>query len=402
MKKKIHRILFVDDDAMILRGLRRSVDEFSEEWEVDFALSGQEALNKLVQHPFDAVVADMHMPGMDGIQLLNTVSRQMPEVMRFVFSGNTNDVQIMKSTRLVHQMIPKPSDMGKIYGIVERACRLRDMLSDPHLLRVITGIKTLPSVPLLYNKLVKELQSEDASSQVVGDIIAQDAAMTAKILQLVNSAFFGLSDNVSSPQRAVTLLGLNTIKALVLGIQVFSEFQGRKGLPVSVDTIWKHSLRVSSLALSIAKQINLSPQEREDVCVAGVLHDIGILLYFKIPYLTPRSFFPRNDLISTEAEYQVLGTSHAEMGGYLLGIWGLPITIVEAVGFHHTPWQQISTNTSIVDVLYVANGLLNMCLHEKEVAYANYLDMDYMRQTGLSVYLDEWLAMANDLVNRSS
>jgi len=402
MKKKIHRILFVDDDAMILRGLRRSVDEFSEEWEVDFALSGQEALNKLVQHPFDAVVADMHMPGMDGIQLLNTVSRQMPEVMRFVFSGNTNDVQIMKSTRLVHQMIPKPSDMGKIYGIVERACRLRDMLSDPHLLRVITGIKTLPSVPLLYNKLVKELQSEDASSQVVGDIIAQDAAMTAKILQLVNSAFFGLSDNVSSPQRAVTLLGLNTIKALVLGIQVFSEFQGRKGLPVSVDTIWKHSLRVSSLALSIAKQINLSPQEREDVCVAGVLHDIGILLYFKIPYLTPRSFFPRNDLISTEAEYQVLGTSHAEMGGYLLGIWGLPITIVEAVGFHHTPWQQISTNTSIVDVLYVANGLLNMCLHEKEVAYANYLDMDYMRQNGLSVYLDEWLAMANDLVNRSS
>lgn len=402
MKKKIHRILFVDDDAMILRGLRRSVDEFSEEWEVDFALSGQEALNKLVQHPFDAVVADMHMPGMDGIQLLNTVSRQMPEVMRFVFSGNTNDVQIMKSTRLVHQMIPKPSDMGKIYGIVERACRLRDMLSDPHLLRVITGIKTLPSVPLLYNKLVKELKSEDASSQVVGDIIAQDAAMTAKILQLVNSAFFGLSDNVSSPQRAVTLLGLNTIKALVLGIQVFSEFQGRKGLPVSVDTIWKHSLRVSSLALSIAKQINLSPQEREDVCVAGVLHDIGILLYFKIPYLTPRSFFPRNDLISTEAEYQVLGTSHAEMGGYLLGIWGLPITIVEAVGFHHTPWQQISTNTSIVDVLYVANGLLNMCLHEKEVAYANYLDMDYMRQTGLSVYLDEWLAMANDLVNRSS
>jgi HD-like signal output (HDOD) protein len=200
----------------------------------------------------------------------------------------------------------------------------------------------------------------------------------------------------------VTLLGLNTIKALVLGIQVFSEFQGRKGLPVSVDTIWKHSLQVSSLALSIAKQINLSPQEREDVRVAGVLHDIGILLYFKIPYLTPRSFFPRNDIISTDAEYQVLGTSHAEMGGYLLGIWGLPITIVEAVGFHHTPWQQISSNTSIVDVLYVANGLMNMSLHEKEVVYANYLDIDYLRQTGFLVYLDEWLAMAKDLINRSN
>jgi HD-like signal output (HDOD) protein/CheY-like chemotaxis protein len=401
MQRKIHRILFVDDDVMTLRGLKRSVDEYSEEWQVDFAPSGLEALTKLSQHPFDAVVTDMHMPGMDGVQLLSAVSRQMPEVLRFVLSGNTSDVQILKSTRLVHQMIPSPCDIGKIYGIVERACRLRDMLADPHLLGVITGIKTLPSVPLLYNKLVKELQSEDSSAQTVGEIIAQDAAMTAKILQLVNSAFFGLSDNVSSPQRAVTLLGLNTIKALVLGIQVFSEFHGRKGLPISVDAIWKHSLMVSGLAASIAKKLNFSPQEREDVRVSGVLHDIGVLLYFKIPYLTPQTFFNKNGTISPETEYQVLGTSHAEMGGYLLGIWGLPITIVEAVAFHHAPWQQIANSAGIVDVLYVANGLLNMCKFEKEVAYSGYIDIDYLRQVGFADHLDEWLAMARDLIKRS-
>jgi HD-like signal output (HDOD) protein len=402
MEKRRHRVLFVDDDPLILKGFRRSIDEYSDDWEVDFASSGQEALNKLAQTSFDAVVTDMHMPGMDGVQLLDAVNQKMPGIMRFVLSGNTSDTQILKSAHLVHQMIAKPSDMEKIYGIVERACRLRDMLSDPHLLHIITGIKTLPSVPILYNKLVKELQSEDTSTQVVGNIIAQDTAMTAKILQLVNSAFFGLSDNVSSPQRAVTILGLNTIKALVLGIQVFSEFQGRQSFPISVDTLWKHSMMVSSLASLIAKDINLSPQEREDIRVSGVLHDIGILLYFKIPDISSRIRFNDHGLISVDSEYKALGTSHAEMGGYLLGIWGLPVPIVEAVTFHHKPWLQVSKKAGIVPILHVANQLLNMCQFEKNVNYPAYLNMNYLQTIGLVDCLDEWTSFTMDMIHQAS
>jgi HD-like signal output (HDOD) protein len=402
MEKRRHRVLFVDDDPLILKGFRRSIDEYSDDWEVDFASSGQEALNKLSQAAFDAVVTDMHMPGMDGVQLLDAVNQKMPGIMRFVLSGNTSDTQIFKSAHLVHQMIAKPSDMEKIYGIVERSCRLRDMLSDPQLLHIITGIKTLPSVPLLYNKLVKELQSENASTQIVGNIIAQDAAMTAKILQLVNSAFFGLSDNVSSPQRAVTILGLNTIKALVLGIQVFSEFQGRQSFPISVDALWKHSMMVSSLASLLAKKNNLSVQEREDIRVSGVLHDIGILLYFKTPDISSRVRFNTHGLISVDSEYKALGTSHAEMGGYLLGIWGLPVSIVEAVTFHHKPWLLVSNKTGIVPILYIANQLLNMCQFEKDANYPVYLNMDYLQKIGLVDPLDEWVSLAKDTIHQSN
>jgi HD-like signal output (HDOD) protein/CheY-like chemotaxis protein len=401
MKKKVHRVLFVDDDPLILRGFRRSIDEYYDDWEVDFALSAQEALNKMAKQPFDVLVTDMHMPGMDGIQLLEVVSREMPEVIRFVLSGNTNDVQVLKSIRMVHQMIPKPCDMEKIYAIVKRACRLRDMLTDPHLLRIITGIKTLPSVPVLYNRLVKELESEDTSTLAVSNIIAQDTAMTAKILQLVNSAFFGLTDKVSSPQKAVTLLGLNTVKALVLGIQVFSEYKGRMGLPVSVDAIWKHSVLVSSLAHSIAKDLNLSAQEKEDVRVSGILHDIGILLYYKLPSVSPKVGFNKRGLISLDSEYQALGTSHAEMGGYLLGIWGLPPSIVEAVTFHHKPWLQDSKKANLVTALHIANALLSMCQFEKEAAYASYLDNNYLQQIGVADRLDEWLFDARELINQS-
>ena len=401
MEKRIHHILFVDDDPLILKGFKRSVDEYSDDWRADFAPSGQEALNRLAKFSFDAVVTDMHMPGMDGIQLLERVNHDNPTVMRFVLSGNTSDAQILKSTHLVHQMIPKPSDMEKIYGIVERACRLRDMLINPELLRIITGIKTLPSVPLLYNRLIKELQSEESSALTVGNIIAQDAAMTAKILQLVNSAFFGLSDNVSSAQRAVTILGLNTVKALVLGIQVFSEYQGRSNLPISVDAVWKHSMMVSSLANSIAKSINLGTQEREDARVAGVLHDVGKLLLFKIPDVFLQLRFSKNGLISVESEYQVLGTSHAEMGGYLLGMWGLPNAIVEAVSFHHRPRMQILNKPGIVTALHAANGLLNMCQAESDPVYASFMDMAYLQKAGLADRLDEWTLLAKDLVQQS-
>jgi len=398
MNKRKHFILFVDDDPLILRGFQRSLDEDCDNWEVGFASSGKEALVKLSEHAFDAVVTDMHMPVMDGIQLLETVSHINPGVIRFVLSGNTSDAQILKSTHLVHQMIPKPCEMEKIYEIVERACRLRDMLSAPQLLQIITGIKTLPSVPRLYNQLLEQLQSETVSAQDVGNIIAQEAAMTAKILQLVNSAFFGLTDNISSPQKAVTILGLNTIKSLVLGIHVFSEYQGQRNLPVSVDVVWEHSLKVSNLTFLIARSLSLNGQEREDARVSGVLHDIGLLLGFQIPGFFRNVRFKKNGQSIIETEYNFLGTSHAEMGAYLLGIWGLPNSIVEAVTFHHMPGIQAATRPGLLTSLHIADGLLNMCQNEKTDSFAEYLDMPYLQKLGLVNRLDEWVSLTRNFL----
>lgn len=402
MEKRNHFILFVDDDPLVLKGLRRSMEEYDGVWSADFATSGKDAIIKLGQQPFDAIVTDMHMPVMDGIQLLDVVSRDMPGVMRFVLSGNASDAQVLKSTHLVHQMIPKPCDMARIYHTVERACRLRDMLSDTQLLRIITGIKTLPSVPLLYNQLLKELQSDNASSQTVGNIIAQDTAMTAKILQLVNSSFFGLSDNISSPQRAVTILGINTVKALVLGIQVFSEYQGRSTFPLSIDALWKHSMLVSTLAFNIARNLKLGVQDQENARVSGILHDIGKLMFFKIPDFFQKVQFDKKRGILVDAEYKVLNTSHAEMGAYLLGMWGLPVSIVEAITFHHKPGIQISEKADLLTALHVANGLLPMCQNEKEPQYTAYLDMGYLQNIGVVDRLDEWTFMTRELIKSAS
>ncbi len=397
MGNQIHSILFVDDDPKILQGLKRSVEEYSDHWRTDFASTAKEALQKLSNEPFDAIIADIQMPMMDGIQLLDLVSRTYPGVMRFVLSGNVTDTQAMRSTSVVHQMIAKPSDIDHIFVIVERACRLRDLVANPELKKLITEINRLPSVPVLYNQLIKELDSPNASTQIIGNIIAKDTAMTAKILQLVNSAFFCLSENINSPQRAVSILGFNTVKALVLGICIFSEYQEYGINPVGINSIWKHSLLVSSVAYTLAQKLNMSIQDQENSRISGILHDIGKLALLSFPEFMNQIYTNGRGEISLEEEYRMLKTSHAEIGGYLLAMWGIPTPIVDSVTFHHRPYSIVREDPDLLSVMYVANGLANMVKNEIEINYSSYLDMSYLKRNGLVNYLDEWTEVAKSI-----
>ena len=395
-----HTILFVDDDPLILRGLQRSLDEYDEYWRVEYAQSGNEALSKLAEMKFDAVVTDMLMPVMNGLTLLKQVQDRYPGVLRFILSGNTNDYQSIQSVNLVHQMFPKPCEMEMVFLNVERSCRLKDSLSEPNLVRIITSIHTLPSKPALYDKLIEELQNNEPNMKIVGEIIAQDTAMTAKVLQLVNSAFFGLSDKISNPQRAVSLIGLNTTKALVLTSHVFSEYENRKNVPVSILKLWDHSMMVSSIAKHIAADLGLSKDDQENAQVAGILHDIGKLLELKVPKMASMMRFQtKRVLISTE--YEILNTSHAEMGAYLLGIWGIPTNIVEAIMYHHYPSRQIGNETTILTALHLANGLLNMCVFENKTEYNSYLDMKYLEKIISLTMLEGWTNYIKDMLREN-
>jgi HD-like signal output (HDOD) protein len=400
MRQK-HRILFVDDDLHILKGISRASEEYTDFWETDYVSSGSEALEKLAHNNFDAIVTDMHMPIMNGLQLLEKVSKINPEVIRFVLSGNISEAQSFQLPGLVHQIIPKPSEIQTIYSIVEDACSMRDIITNPNLIKTITGIKSLPSLPLLYNRIMAELQRKEPETKIIGEIIAQDPGMTAKILQLVNSAFFGLADHVTSPQRAVSLLGLNTIKALVLGVQVFSEFEEKEKYPISIDMIWKHSIMVSELSSQIAKSLLLTTSEQDDARVAGILHDAGKLIQFRIP-----EFFKTVEIIdgnvSFESEFIAYGTTHAEMGGYLLGIWRIPTQIVEAVILHHNYPSVNNLKISIATSLYISNGIINVLSQNNEMIYDKYLDINFLRKMNLIDQLPIWISMAKNIIDTTT
>lgn len=334
------RVLFVDDEPKALAGLEQMLHSMRREWEMAFAVGGPAALDVLKTKPFDIVVTDMRMPGMDGAQLLCQVRLLQPETVRIVLSGHSDKEMMIKSVGSAHQYLSKPCTAESLKETVLRACALRDLLENSSLQKLVSQMDSLPSLPSFYDELMEEINSPEASIKKIGEIISKDLGMTAKILQMVNSAFFGLRRTVSSPAEACLLLGLDTIMSLVLTIHVFSQFKGRSLSSFNAESLWSHCIKVGRFARSIARLEGQEKQVVDDSFTAGLLHDAGrVILASTLPdwYQEALDLAQTEGMTISDAEREVFGTTHAEVGAYLLGLWGLPGSIVETVAFHHKP-----------------------------------------------------------------
>jgi HD-like signal output (HDOD) protein len=387
-------VLFVDDEVNIIQGLKRMLRSMRFEWDLFFAESGEEALRVLSQNHIDVIVTDMRMPGMEGAELLGKVMNDYPHVIRIILTGHSNREINLRSTKVAHQSLAKPCDADTLKNTIERSCMLRKMLKNEKIVKLVNGIKDLPSLPSLYNLIVKEMQSPDASLKRVGDIIAQDITMTAKVLQFVNSAFFALPQKITAPQQAVTLLGLDILKGLVLYVQVFSTFKGDLELKgFSLGKLWKHSMLVAILAREISLIESAKPKTADEAFIAGMLHDFGKLLLLKIPghYYRMKEYINKNKCDYLDAEYELLDTSHAEVGAYLLGLWGIPDNIVGAVALHHNPMKAMDKQFSVLTAVHAANGLLEQRDFSCADNDLSSIDIKYIRELNLESKLMDWV-----------
>jgi CheY-like chemotaxis protein len=263
------RILFVDDEARVLRSIRRALSLLDMTWETEFAENGRAALQLLdtAPDPYHVIVTDIRMPGMSGTQLLQQVKDSHPDMIRIVLTGQANleDNQVFSAVELAHQYLTKPCDIETLETVLRQAQRLRDMLTGAELRQLISRIGSLPSPPALYAELMKEIDKPDASVRNLGTIMSQDMAMTAKVLQLVNSAYFGLRRRIYDPEQAVIYLGFETIRALALSVQIFSQYdmQGRNSAllssqhrhAIAVGVVGRRIAEVERVDAHVAKQI---------------------------------------------------------------------------------------------------------------------------------------------------
>lgn len=383
-------ILFVDDETMVLNGLRRMLHPMRHEWEMVFVESGLDALEWLDNNPCDVIVSDIRMPGMNGVQLLEEVRRRHPRVIRFVLSGHSEMSILLGSVRTTHQFLAKPCDAETLKSAIERALALRDLLENGQLSTLISRLESLPSLPSLYMEIINEISSPDGSLLKVGEIIAKDVGMTAKILQIVNSAFFGLQRHVSSPSQAVSLLGFDIIRSLVLTAKIFSGASKQEG-GLDLDTLWQHSEQVGVLARQIAVMQEADIMTCDYALMAGMLHDVGKLVlatqlpkdYAKVPVLTGGG-----DIAGWVAEREVFGCTHMEIGAYLLGIWGFPNAIVEALAYHDNPNMSVGDGFSPLTAVHVANALIRA--EEMGCKFTELLDMDYLERLNLVEQISAW------------
>lgn len=377
------RILFVDDEPNVLHGLERMLRRLRQEWHMVYAEGGSKALNYLADSPFDVVMTDMRMPGMDGAELLDEVMNLYPATVRIILSGQCDRQSVLKCVRPAHQFLTKPCPSEVIKSTVAQACDSCDRMVDDRQKSLLSRITSLSSDPSVYADLVAELESPHASIRVIAEIVSQDIGMSAKALQLVSSSFFGSPRRVAHPTAAVELLGLDTIKSLTFSSDAFKPFDRNE-----VEGPWRkrllcHSLTVARAARAIAETESSDREVAGDAWLAGFLHEVGSLALAQSPHDRPLPQF------LDEAETAIAAESNAKAGAYLLALWGLPAPIVTAVALQHSPGHAADQSFTPLTALHAAHALLQGETTASIPAFSA-IDMDYLRRIGCANRLEPW------------
>jgi HD-like signal output (HDOD) protein len=388
-------VLFVDDEPSILDGLQRLLRSERDRWDAVYALGGEAAMAELERTPFDVIVSDMRMPRVDGAALLAHVREQYPNMVRIVLSGHTELESAMRAAPVAHQFLTKPCDAQVLKCTIRRALALLALLGDVALRRLVGRLGALPSAPQHLAQLMAATEDPEVSLGDIARIIERDMAMCARCLQLVNSAFFGLPRRVNDVAQAVSYLGTGLIRNLLLTHEIFNAFDPAviaRGF--DAELLYRHSL----LTAKVSARLSTNTVVAADAFMAGMLHDVGtLLLATKLPRELEAVLALANDegLSLEAAERATLGVSHAQLGAYLLGLWGLPYPIVEAVAFHHRPAEHAIVGLDALAAVYIGNLLA----HEAEPdGHANDVpDLPYLARLGVIPELDVWRAMAVDL-----
>jgi HD-like signal output (HDOD) protein len=390
------RILFVDDETMILQGIERMLRPMRNEWQMDFVSSAEKARERMENALYDVIVTDLVMPAQDGAQLLSYVKERFPTTIRLVLSGHAEETLAMKCVGIAHQYLAKPCDPAMLKSTILRVTAPEFGIRNERVMTLVTQLEGLPTIPAVYIKMLDLLDRQDSSLDEIGAMIARDMALTAKLLQTVNSSFFGIARRISKPSEAAGFLGMDTLKTLVTVMNLFTWLESNLAPRFSVKEESDHSRQVGAAARVIALVEQCPRAMVDDSLAAGLLHDIGKLV---LASSLPEQFGRVVTLESgdpLDAEREAFGATHADVGGYLLGLWGLPAAVVEAVNLHHSPRESQTPGFSALTAVHVAN-----CLVREYSSHADHnprasADLDYLDQLGLADRLPIWRLAVED------
>ncbi len=362
------QVIFVDDERRVLTAVERALMVLDRDWECRFANSAQEALAMLAERPADVVVSDMRMPFMDGAELLQRVREQWPATIRIILSGQSDSDATLRMLDVAHQFVAKPCDNAVLLGAVESAVDLRSLLQDSSVVDLVGRISRLPAAPTVFMELCKLIADPGSDSRHISKLLGSDPALSAKILQLANSAYFAGHSSIHDVGNAISRLGLDSVRLLVLASQVFANGAGDP----AIDDLQHRALLASRLAVRIAGRAGPSST---GALLAHVGLTIAEIRNADHPEPTTRCDTP----------------AHAAVGAYLLGLWGLPLDIVDAVARHHQPGRSVPAGFGTAGVVHVATALAN----QEEP------DLDYLEQVGVLDHWPEWQAVCESTEEQS-
>lgn len=356
------RVLFVDDEPRVLEAIERLFFDLDVDWETRFASSADAALHELKTDPIDVIVCDMRMPGHDSATLLNRVCELDPRTIRIVLSGQTDEAFALRVVPVAHQFLAKPCEAATLRRVIEHTRELRLLLDDVKLQSLVGQVAHLPSPPRLFTEISRLLEDDKADAQRITELIQQDPAIATKMLQVANSALFASSQAVADIKTAVVRLGSRTIRNLALGIGAFESARGSaKGLDRFIDELQNRSLAMARLARAVSPK----SVDADAAFMAALVCDLGQLLLATVAperHRDAATEMSKRKVRAHVAERSLWGVTHAEVGAFLLGLWGLPFSIVEAVANSHSPERNAHEHCGLPQVVWLC-----ACLSEGEL-----------------------------------
>ena len=401
----MNRVLFVDDEVFVLDGLKRMLRRMRTQWEMDFVDSGEAALQMMAQKEFDVIVSDMRMPNMNGAELLNEVKDLHPNTIRFILSGYSDKDLILKSLDSTHQYLAKPCDPETLKTRILRATSLQESISNDALKNLISQLGELPTLPALYEEILSLLRQPDVSSECLSDAIKKDIGMTAKILKFANSGYVGLKRKISGMNDAVSYLGMDYIRSIILTIGAFGRLKQFQIDGSTLEDFWDNSLMVAEAAKAITISQTSSRTMAEESYVGGLLHACGKLILsanFPSKYVEVNKMVEEDEMPLLDAEVKIFGAHHGQVGAFILGLWGLAGPIVEAVHWYRNPSNSIPVDFQPLTSVHVASSLIFEPGDEEEDLPVDRglfnnaeLDKDYLEKISLLNRLEDWRFLVN-------
>ena len=387
------RILIAIADPPTLAEYSRGLGK---EWTVKLVTTPDAALAEMATQPCEVLVADFALPKVNGTDLLDRIHIEYPKTIRILLVGENDKDRRMADVEGSHLVLPKPCDSATLKSAIERALAIDLWLANDSLRELVARLRTFPIVPSLYLEVINALKQPHVTTAEVGGIIAKDMAMTTKLLQVTNSACFGLPRKISDPVEAVGILGFETVKSMVMTLKLLSQYDKVKPVYFSIDRLWRHSTEVARISRRIVLSETDDPGLAGSAFTAGLMHDLGKLVLasnFDEQYSGAQALARKQQIPLWEVEKQIFGATHGEIGAYLLGLWGMPLDLVEASALHHNPGRTQSKQFTSLTAVHVANALVYEVKPDKEGFIPPQIDEGYIAGLGLSDRLQRWREM---------
>ncbi len=396
-------ILFVDDNENVISGIQRQLRPFRDQWQLFFARNGPQALQLMAQQAIDLIVSDMMMPEMRGDELLKIVSEQYPGTVRIILSGYADEATLKSGLEVAHQYLSKPCSSEILREAISQIFKIQDCLRNPQIIAGVGDPNHLPSLPKIYHELNTAIADENTTINDIAKIFASDMVLSAKLLQLVNSPYFGLNRVISNLTDAVNLIGLKKLNNLVLSVHVKNAFPVlNPELEFYMEHLWQDASRVADLARLIALAEHQLEDRPDQAYLGGLLHNMGLLIFLsrggnKLKLLM--EYVQNTDTPVAELEMAIFGFTRSEGAAYVLSLWKIPPRIIEAILLQNNPNDTDYNDMNGLTAVHVAACLLKPSVMSGcDRLFDMTLDTAYLQRINKFERLPSWQLLADKVL----